>query len=90
MTLFKSPFAFFGQNHKLKKIQTLMHIEDTELCACDKEGVPQAFFTLPIITKVPCIHIFEPSNQKVLGVPRVEGLELLGYKPTLLLEHKSR
>ena len=89
MDSFKNPFAFFGQQHERVKTVALMHLEKHELCACDAEGKPQAFFTLPVVTAVPCIHICKPLNQKVLGRPRSEDLELLEYKPTLLLEHKS-
>jgi len=65
-------------------------LEENELCACDKEGKPQAFFTLEVIAEIPCIHILKPLNQKVLGVPRSEGLELLEHKPTLLLAHNPK
>jgi hypothetical protein len=87
---FKSPFAFFGIPHKLESVQVMQCVENTQLCAVDLEGKPQALFTKSLITEVPCLHILKPLNQKVLGVPRSEGMELLEHKPTLLLAHNPR
>lgn len=66
-------FAFFGEKHENQKLAAaaICH-EHGAMCATDKEGKPQAFFRLPVISK-----------KRVLGRPRVEALE---WEPTLLLE----
>jgi hypothetical protein len=87
MRKIKNPFAFFGQKHERVKTQALFHMEEQELCACDLEGRPQAFFVLPVVTAVPCVHIYNQVDTSFLGSQK--SVELIEHKPTLLLTHNA-
>ena len=85
-SFFANPFTFFNQTHKHAKTMELFTLKNDELCACNIEGKPQAFFVLSTITKED-IATTLPTNPLVLGSQRDEEF-LIKHKPVLMLEHK--
>lgn len=80
----KNPFAFFGEKYEQEKVIAMMSMDETQKCAIDMEGKPSAIFTHVEVAAIPCVHIYKPKAELVLGSQRSEGL--IEHKPTMLLE----
>lgn len=85
MMNFQDKFCFPNEQ-EFKKTADMIHTEDHNLVAT-VGGEPQAFFSIRKITPVPCIKIYTPIEERVLGDREVRRMEIprIEHKPKLLI-----